>query len=233
MFEHTSKLVTGVIILVAMGILTVLCLRACHAGHYWPSDVQRWTREASYYEVKHEGQTLRSVANHLLPEGTGQERWLYAQELAAIRGASATTVMPKGTLLRVGRYRPYNGPARNYYTVGMRSYHLSVMYGMRFGVRPSLLVGIRLHEGGNDCRNSAAWGVEAYRGKGLRVQAREAARIVRRHANRFGWDAWHPTRYWLNRLGGYYTTGHYSATNTHWGGDVAAVMVRAGGRWTQ
>lgn len=202
---------------------------AVRGGYCWPSSTTRWTRAATWYEVKHTGQSLASVAHYLLPEGNPQETWLYAQELAAIRGVPAATIIPKGTRLRVSVYKPYHGPASRYHTVGIRTWHVAVLAGMRFRVRPSALVGIRLHEGGNRLSPRSPWGCKPHGGYTFRGEAMKAAEIVRRHANRKGWDSWKPTRTDLDRLGGYYTKGDWGAVNTGWGACISAIMQRAEG----
>lgn len=229
-FRNYISCLTGLTILVVLTVLFILCLpREGCAAYYWPTNVPRWTRTGSWYEVKHDGQTLQSVANHLLADGTAQDKWLYGQELVAIRRVPAATIIPRGSQVRVGCYHRYHGPASRYHTVGMREYHLCVMAGMRYGVRPSLLVGVRLHEGGNRYPAWSPWGCKPHGKYTLRQEAFLAAKIVRRHANRVGWNAWNPTRAQLQRLGGYYTTGRWSAVNTHWGNCVHAIMHRAEG----
>lgn len=127
-------------------------------------------------------------------------------------------------------YRAYQGPQSCYATVDLRTWHVCAMAGMRYGVRPSLLAGVRFHEGGNHLASRAPFGCQPYGSYTLRDEAMMAARIVRRHADRYGWDGWAPTRPWCDRLGGYYTTGRWGATNSHWGSCVWAIMRRAEGK---
>ena len=230
MFQRISDIIWWIAVLVIAAWAVLACVKAgCAATYYWPSSVTRWVRTPSWYEVKHDGQTLQSVADYLLPEGNAQEKWLYGQELALIRGCRAATVVPKGTRVRIGYYHVYHGPASRYHTSGMRSWHVAVLAGMRFGVRPSVLIGIRLHEGGNRLNPRSPWGCKPHGGYTFRAEAMKAAEIVRRHANRKGWDGWSPTRGDLDQLGGYYTKGKWGAVNAGWGACVFAVMHRAEG----
>jgi len=230
MFRSLSDaLAAAAIVLVLAALLVVALPRRGCADTYWPRGVPRWMRAASWYEVKHDGQTLYSVARYLLPEGNGQDKWLYAQELAAIRGVPAATKLRRGALVRIGHYKLYHGPRSRYATVDMRTWHLCVMAGMRYGVRPSVLVGIRLHEGGNRLRAYSPWGCKPHGSYTLRQEAFLAARIVARHARHVGWDAWRPRAHDLVSLGGYYTTGCWGTTNAGWARNVKAIMDRAEG----
>jgi len=194
----------------------------------WPAEVQRYTRVGGYLTVP-SGESCYEAAGRLVPQASAQERWLVGQELAAINNLRAGRVPHGQQRLRVPIYRPYHGARSCYATVDLRTWHVCVMAGMRYGVRPSLLVGIRVHEGGNRPSPRAPWGCKPYGSYGLRDEAMMAARIVRRHADRYGWDAWAPTRGRCDRLGGYYTTGRWAASNEHWGACVWAIMRRAEG----
>jgi len=208
------------------GLLLTLCIREAHA---WPQNVPRYTRVGGWYTIRAGGDCY-DVAGRLLLESTAQERWLVAQEVAAVNGLRASAALPAGHRLRVPIYRRYKGAADNYATVDIRTWHVCVLAGMRYGIRPCVLVGVRLHEGGNWPQPTSYFGCKPYGAYSLRAEAYKSASILARVCDRYGYCGWHLSRAELERVGYYYKWGKWGGQAEDWARCVQTISRRAEGR---
>jgi len=216
----------GLIALATAALLVTLCVSE---GGAWPENVPRYTRVPGHYAIRAGGDCY-DVARRLLPQGTRQQHWLVAQEIAAINGVSAGTALPRGHRMRVPIYRRYRGAAGNYATVDIRTWHVCVLAGMRYGIRPSTLVGVRLHEGGNWPQPRSYFGCKPYGAYNLRAEAYKSASILARVCRRYGYCGWHLSRAEIERMGYYYKWGKWGGRAGHWAACVQTISRRAEGR---
>lgn len=151
-------IIAAIVLTLGRGALGVAC-----AGHWWPEDVPRYVRSVGYARLEYNHSLYDFAYNKLGRDAPDLDVWLYAQELAAINDLRAFFNVDHARTVRVSRYVVYRGSRRNYYTGGMRDWHVAVLAAMEYTVGPRTLMGVRLHEGGNDIANTAPWGVEKYR----------------------------------------------------------------------